>query len=89
MLWLAVLMAKRKKKYHTPGKNEVVVPKFTCSFCGKGDSEVAVLVAAPGGHIFICDGCIRLSNDIVEFALTEARNKFLYGKEFKPRRAFI
>ena len=38
--------------------------KYECSFCGKGDDEVAVLVAGPG-KIFICDECIELCNDII------------------------
>jgi transcription elongation factor Elf1 len=71
-------MAKKKKRYHTPGQKEVIVPNFTCSFCGKGDKEVSVLITAPGG-VYICDSCIRLSNEILEQHLEEAKIKFLYG----------
>jgi len=34
-----------------------------CSFCGKGESEVAVLVEGPA--VFICDECVDKAQEIV------------------------
>lgn len=34
-----------------------------CSFCGKGQKDVLKLVAGP--HVYICNECIRLCNDII------------------------
>lgn len=36
-----------------------------CSFCGKRNDEVLVLIAGLNDLSFICDGCVRLSQDIV------------------------
>lgn len=36
-----------------------------CSFCGKAQREVGKLVAGPRG-LYICDGCVRRCNSIVE-----------------------
>ena len=35
-----------------------------CSFCGKGRSEVAVLVEGPS--VFICDECVEKARAIVD-----------------------
>jgi ATP-dependent Clp protease ATP-binding subunit ClpX len=35
-----------------------------CSFCGKGQDQVRRLVAGPG--VYICDQCIKLSQDVLE-----------------------
>jgi hypothetical protein len=35
-----------------------------CSFCGKSQHEVRVLIAGP--TVFICDECIGLCNDVIE-----------------------
>ena len=43
---------KKKKEVHT-----------SCSFCGKGQDEVAKLIAGP--DVYICDECIELCNEIV------------------------
>jgi ClpX C4-type zinc finger protein len=34
-----------------------------CSFCGKHQDQAQRLIAGPG--VFICDGCIRLCNEIL------------------------
>jgi hypothetical protein len=34
-----------------------------CSFCRKPNTEVGTLVAGPG--VFICDGCVALTSDIL------------------------
>jgi len=34
-----------------------------CSFCGKGKSEVVVLVEGPA--VFICDECVEKAQEIV------------------------
>jgi hypothetical protein len=35
-----------------------------CSFCGKGSAEVKHLISGPG--VWICDGCVRASYEIIE-----------------------
>lgn len=35
-----------------------------CTFCGKGEANVKQLIAGAG--VFICDGCIRICNEILE-----------------------
>lgn len=35
-----------------------------CSFCGKGEHDVAQVIA--GGGAFICNECIRLCVDIID-----------------------
>jgi ATP-dependent Clp protease ATP-binding subunit ClpX len=42
-----------------------------CSFCGKSQNEVRKLIAGP--QVFICDGCVSLSAEIVR---EESRAKF-------------
>jgi ATP-dependent Clp protease ATP-binding subunit ClpX len=39
-----------------------------CSFCGRGQDEVAKLVSGPS--VYICNECIRLCNDILEEEMT-------------------
>jgi len=34
-------------------------PPWPCSFCGKGEGEVAQLIVGPE-HICICDSCVEL-----------------------------
>lgn len=35
-----------------------------CSFCGRGNAEVDVLVAGPA-HVFICDNCVADAIDAI------------------------
>ena len=35
----------------------------SCSFCGKDESQVEVLIAGPG--VFICNECIEICNEII------------------------
>ena len=35
-----------------------------CSFCGRGQDEVARLVSGPS--VYICSECVKLCNDILE-----------------------
>jgi hypothetical protein len=35
-----------------------------CSFCGRGEAEVAKLVAGP--RVFICDSCVAVAARIME-----------------------
>lgn len=53
---------------HNPDR----IDDLRCSFCGKHRREVAKLVAGPG--VYICDGCVALSSDILarEFAAEPA-----------------
>jgi ClpX C4-type zinc finger len=38
-------------------------PALICSFCGKGEEQVAQLIAGPGPAI--CDECVGLCNDVL------------------------
>ncbi len=49
------------------------VDNLFCSFCGKNQSEVGKLIAGPG--VYICDECVRLSNDILNEELVTARRE--------------
>jgi ATP-dependent Clp protease ATP-binding subunit ClpX len=46
-----------------------------CSFCGRGKSEVNVLIAGVSGHI--CDGCIVQAQGIIKEELAEKASKDL------------
>jgi hypothetical protein len=37
---------------------------YRCSFCGKSQEEVRILVAGPG--VFICDECVELCRTIID-----------------------
>ena len=37
---------------------------YRCSFCGKAQTEVKILVSGPG--VFICDECVRLCQGIID-----------------------
>ncbi len=52
-----------------------------CSFCGRGQDEVAKLVAGPS--VYICNECIRLCNDILEEEMVDEAT--LDPKFPKPR----
>ena len=51
-----------------------------CSFCGRGQDEVAKLVSGPS--VYICNECIRLCNDILE---EEMAGSLLYDMENFPK----
>ncbi len=57
-----------------------------CSFCGRGQDEVAKLVAGPSA-VYICSECIKLCNDILEGELldesTLAPPRFLKPREIQ------
>lgn len=57
---------------------------FKCSFCGKSQKQVKKLIAGP--HVYICDECIDLCNEIVEEELcsSEAEKDGL-GELPKPK----
>ena len=38
--------------------------RWACSFCGKGEAEVAKLVAGP--KVYICDECVAVASRIME-----------------------
>jgi len=38
--------------------------RLACSFCGKGEADVAKLVAGP--KVFICDQCVAVASRIME-----------------------
>ncbi|MBN2185274.1 MAG: ATP-dependent Clp protease ATP-binding subunit ClpX [Candidatus Krumholzibacteriota bacterium] len=62
-----------KKKTQTPRA-------IKCSFCGRGQDEVAKLVSGPS--VYICNECIRLCNDILEDEMSGA---VLYDEEHFPK----
>jgi len=37
---------------------------LSCSFCGKTQRQVRKLIAGP--HVYICDECVELCNDILQ-----------------------
>ena len=37
-----------------------------CSFCGRGEDEVAILVPARDGKCYICDSCIEVISDFLD-----------------------
>ncbi|MCL1880408.1 MAG: ATP-dependent Clp protease ATP-binding subunit ClpX [Actinomycetia bacterium] len=41
--------------------------EYSCSFCGKSQSQVHKLIAGPG--VFICDECLQLCNQMLEHGL--------------------
>ncbi len=45
------------------GTPEKAPATLSCSFCGKSQREVRKLIAGP--TVYICDGCVRLCNDII------------------------
>jgi len=47
-----------------------------CSFCARGQDEVAKLVAGPS-NVYICNECIKLCNDILEGELLEDSSESL------------
>jgi ATP-dependent Clp protease ATP-binding subunit ClpX len=62
-----------KKKSQTPRA-------IKCSFCGRGQDEVAKLVSGPS--VYICNECIRLCNEILE---EEMAGSLLYDMENFPK----
>ncbi|MFA5619665.1 MAG: ATP-dependent Clp protease ATP-binding subunit ClpX [Weeksellaceae bacterium] len=62
-----------------------------CSFCGRGKSEVNLLVAGLDGHI--CDQCVIQANGIVQEEMTYKKNKNLVNplpmKSPKDIKAFL
>jgi ATP-dependent Clp protease ATP-binding subunit ClpX len=53
-------------KRRQPGSPQMI----KCSFCGRGQDEVAKLVAGPSS-VYICSECIKLCNDILEGELLD------------------
>ncbi len=48
-----------------PMKKRIASPHpIRCSFCGRGQDEVARLVSGPS--VYICSECVKLCNDILE-----------------------
>jgi len=62
-------------------KKKTQLPRaIKCSFCGRGQDEVAKLVSGPS--VYICNECIRLCNDILE---DEMAGSMLYDLENFPK----
>ena len=46
----------------------------TCSFCGRSESEVNILIPAQNGKSFICDNCIEICYDFIDQNFGEAED---------------
>ena len=57
-----------------------------CSFCGKSQKQVRKLIAGP--HVYICDECIELCNEIIEEELGQAETSVEEFELPKPREIF-
>ena len=44
---------------------------LNCSFCGKSEGEVKKLIAGPS--VRICDGCVKICNEVLADSETAAR----------------
>lgn len=55
--------------------------KKICSFCGRSENEVGLLIT--GLHGFICDDCARQAHEIVQSAYGEAQKASSAAPEFK------
>ncbi|CAI9407948.1 MULTISPECIES: ATP-dependent Clp protease ATP-binding subunit ClpX [Aestuariimicrobium] len=55
---------------------------FKCSFCGKSQKQVKKLIAGP--HVYICDECIDLCNEIIEEEFAETPSVGLLDDLPKP-----
>ena len=51
-------------------KDDKMPSSIKCSFCGRGQDEIAKLVSGPS--VYICNECIRLCNDILEEEMVES-----------------
>lgn len=54
---------------------------YSCSFCGKTQSQVRKLIAGPG-NLYICDECVELCAEIIEEEFEDA--KFDDKEDYKP-----
>ena len=48
--------------------------KRACSFCGRGEGEVAILVPARDGKTYICDSCIEVISDFLNEQYEQQEN---------------
>ena len=40
------------------------INELRCSFCGKAESEVKMLLSGPG--VFICDECVKICTEVLQ-----------------------
>jgi hypothetical protein len=59
----------------TPRTTPISHSQYYCSFCGKGQEEVMVLIALPGAGNFICNECVTLCHEIVQKRLAKLEGK--------------
>lgn len=62
---------------------------YKCSFCGKSQKQVERLISGP--HVYICEECIELCNEIIAEETEAAEKKEEQAKEFelpKPNEIF-
>ncbi len=50
-------------------------PKRRCSFCGRSEDEVALLIPSRDASSYICDSCIGVCSEFIEEEFIEARIK--------------
>jgi ClpX C4-type zinc finger protein len=53
----------------TPRTTPISQSQYYCTFCGKGQDEVVVLIAGPGP--FICNECVTFCHEIVQKRLAK------------------
>jgi ATP-dependent protease Clp ATPase subunit len=57
-----------------------------CSFCGKTQGEVMVLVAAPQAPVSICDECSMLAVEMISVQHPEWRERLVRTLDLLPKR---
>ena len=78
-------VAPRARRPDTPAimKKRIASPHpIRCSFCGRGQDEVARLVSGPS--VYICSECVKLCNDILEGEIEREQPSAAEGTLPKP-----
>jgi hypothetical protein len=75
-------------KKSNPPKNSLRDKNLNCSFCGKNEDDIDMLVAGPS--VYICNECIDICNDIItrekEQRMQRQKKEKLNNKDFQERR---
>lgn len=59
-----ILPTSLQDKTMTINTSTQIKPEFCCSFCGKSQEQVNILIAGPG--VFICNACVDICNQILK-----------------------
>ena len=79
-MWLTVILTLMTEERSCQKREATQTHKrvYSCSFCGKAQTEVKTLVAGPG--VFICDECVQLCQEIIaKKAATQASTQEVPG----------